>query len=154
MLSMTSQYALRALAYIAAKEEEGSVLGRQISKDTGIPKNYLSKILTGLSNARIVTAVRGTGGGYRLAESAESIKLERVVAVFDRDVVNPCCLLGFNRPCSDDNACSAHFVWKATRAALVEFLHGTSLADISSDEPMRERRAGRGKSVRKAGKSS
>jgi Rrf2 family protein len=136
MLSMTSQYALRALAYIAAHDGDESVLGRQISKDTGIPKNYLSKILTGLSNAGIVSASRGTGGGYRLAEGADGIMLERVVAVFDRDIVNPCCLLGFNRPCSDNNACSAHFVWKATRAALVEFLHGTSLADISSRTPM------------------
>lgn len=135
MLSMTSQYALRALAYIAAREEEESVLGRQIAEDTGIPRNYLSKILIGLNNAGIVSAARGTGGGYRLTANPRSIMLDRIVAVFDRDIVNPCCLLGYSRPCSDENACSAHFAWRDTRASLTAFLGGTSLADISSQEP-------------------
>lgn len=133
---MTSQYALRALAYIAANEGEEAVLGRSISKDTGIPPNYLSKILIGLNYAGIVSASRGTGGGYRLTASPAAITLDRVVAVFDRDVVNPCCLLGYNRPCSDENACSAHFAWRDTRAALTSFLSGTSLADISSLQPI------------------
>lgn len=131
MLSTTSQYALRALTYIVSHEGESAVLGRCISRDTGIPQNYLSKILTGLNNAGIVSAVRGTGGGYRLAAPPESIMLEQVVAVFDRDVVNPCCLLGYKRPCSDEDACSAHSSWKGTREALVTFLSETSLADIS-----------------------
>lgn len=72
---MTSQYALRALAYIAANEGEEAVLGRSISKDTGIPPNYLSKILIGLNYAGIVSASRGTGGGYRLTASPAAITL-------------------------------------------------------------------------------
>lgn len=134
MLSTTSQYALRALAYIAANESKGAVLGRRISEDTGIPQNYLSKIMIGLNNAGIVSASRGTGGGYRLTSNPGSITLDRVVAVFDRDVVNPCCLLGYKRRCSDENACSAHSAWKATREALTTFLSSTTLADISAEE--------------------
>jgi Rrf2 family protein len=150
---MTSQYALRALAYIAANEGKEAVLGRKISKDTGIPPNYLSKILVGLNNAGIVSASRGTGGGYRLTSRPASITLDRVVCVFDRDIVNPCCLLGYKRPCSDENACSAHFAWRDTRSALTAFLSGTSLADISAGEKrtpgrrpssvLKKRRAGR-----------
>ncbi len=133
MLSTTSQYALRALAYIAANAGDTAVLGRRISQDTGIPPNYLAKILIGLNNAGIVSASRGTGGGYRLTSDPASITLDRVVGVFDRDIVNPCCLLGYNRLCSDENACSAHFAWKDTRAALTAFLSSTTLADISAE---------------------
>jgi Rrf2 family protein len=132
MLSTTSQYALRALAFLAAQDNNQAVLGRRIAAETGIPQNYLSKILIGLNNAGIVSAVRGTGGGYRLTSKPDAIKLDQVVAVFDRDVVNPCCLLGYKRPCSDENACSAHHAWKDTRAALMAFLQGTSLADIAA----------------------
>jgi Rrf2 family protein len=131
MLSTTSQYALRALAYIASRYQTGAVLGRTIAQETGVPSNYLSKILVGLNNAGIVIATRGTGGGYTLAAPPESIMLDRIVAVFDREVVNPSCLLGYNRPCSDENACSAHYVWKEARACLVGFLHGSSLASIA-----------------------
>lgn len=135
MLSTTSQYALRALAFIASRHQSGAVLGRTIAQETGIPSNYLSKILVGLNNAGIVSAARGTGGGYALTAPPESITLDRIVSVFDRDVVNPCCLLGYSRLCSDENACSAHFVWKDTRERFVRFLHGTSLADIAKGQP-------------------
>lgn len=140
MLSATSQYALRALTYIAAQGECAAVLGRQIARDTGIPANYLSKILIGLNSAGIVTASRGTGGGYRLATAPERITLDQVVAVFDRDIVNPCCLLGYSKPCSDENACTAHFAWKDTREKLVSFLHLTTLADIATDKPKAPKR--------------
>lgn len=135
MFSNTSQYALRALAFIASKYDSGAVLGRTIAQETGIPPNYLSKILVGLNNAGVVSAARGTGGGYALTAPPESITLDQIVAVFDRDVVNPSCLLGYSRPCTDENACSAHFVWKEKRECLVRFLHGTSLADIAQGQP-------------------
>lgn len=135
MFSTTSQYALRALALMASRHEAGAMLGREISEQTGIPSNYLSKILVGLNNARIVSATRGTGGGYALTASPEEITLDRVVAVFDREMVNPCCLLGYNRPCSDENACSAHSAWKNTRERLVRFLQTTTLADIAKGDP-------------------
>lgn len=111
------------------------MLGREIARETGIPPNYLSKILAGLNKAGLVDATRGTGGGYVLNVPPASITLDRIVAVFDQDMVNPCCLLGYSRPCADENACSAHFVWKETRERLVDFLERTTLADISQGRP-------------------
>ncbi|MCC6293687.1 MAG: Rrf2 family transcriptional regulator [Bryobacterales bacterium] len=131
MLSTTSQYALRALTFIAANEGVEAVLGRRIAEETGIPSNYLSKLLIELNNAGLVSASRGTGGGYRLTAPPSSITLNRVVGVFDPDVVNPCCLLGHSHVCSDETACTAHAHWKKTRAALTAFLNSTTLADIS-----------------------
>jgi len=135
MLSATSQYALRAMALLASRHRSAAVLGREIAKETGIPANYLSKILVGLNKAGIVAATRGTRGGYSLTTPPDSITLDRIVAVFDRDIVNPCCLLGYSRPCSDENACTAHHVWKETREQLVSFLETTTLSDISHGRP-------------------
>ncbi len=139
MLSTTSQYALRALAFLAASDGKEAILGRTIAKETGIPQNYLSKILVGLNNAGVVVASRGTGGGYRLAGDPASIKLDRVVSIFDRDVANPCCLFGFPKQCSDENACSAHASWKPIRESMMTFLRSTSLADIAKTPASRRR---------------
>ena len=139
MLSTTSQYALRALAFLAASDGKEAILGRTIAKETGIPQNYLSKILVGLNNAGIVVASRGTGGGYRLAADPSSITLDRVVGIFDRDVANPCCLFGFPKQCSDENACSAHASWKPIRESMMAFLRSTSLADIAKTPASRRR---------------
>ncbi|MCC6262230.1 MAG: Rrf2 family transcriptional regulator [Bryobacterales bacterium] len=135
MFSATSQYALRAMALLASRYRSAPMLGREIARETGIPPNYLSKILAGLNKAGLVDATRGTGGGYVLNVPPASITLDRIVAVFDQDMVNPCCLLGYSRPCADENACSAHFVWKETRERLVDFLERTTLADISQGRP-------------------
>lgn len=135
MFSATSQYALRAMALLASRYRTSPMLGRDIARETGIPSNYLSKILAGLNKAGIVDATRGTGGGYVLSVPPDSIKLDRIVAVFDQDMVNPCCLLGYSRPCSDENACSAHHIWRETREQLVCFLENTTLAEISHGRP-------------------
>ena len=58
MLSATSQYALRAMALLASRHRSAAVLGREIARETGIPANYLCKILVGLNKAGIVAATR------------------------------------------------------------------------------------------------
>lgn len=123
------------MTLLASRYRSAAVLGREIARETGIPANYLAKILVGLNKAGIVAATRGTRGGYSLTVSPDSITLDKIVAVFDRDIVNPCCLLGYGRPCSDENACTAHHAWKETREKLVHFLGSTTLHDISQGRP-------------------
>lgn len=134
MLSATSQYALRALAHLATLKNGESVLGKDLAKKTGIPKNYLSKILVALGGAGIIRATRGTGGGYQLACPPEEMPLAMAVAVFDRNFVKPACLLGYNQVCSDDNACPAHQAWRDTKTCILNFLESTTLAEIADHE--------------------
>src|ERR1035437_7536228 len=108
MLSATSQYALRALAHLATLKDGETVLGKDLAKKTGIPKNYLSKILVALGRAGIIRASRGTGGGYQLVCRPEEMPVATAVVLFDRNFVKPACLLGYNQACSDENACTAH----------------------------------------------
>lgn len=131
MISATSQYALRALAYLSAQPRDTLVRGQELSKKTGIPKNYLSKVLLVLGNAGIIEASRGSGGGYRLVAAPESIPLVRVVALFDRHVAKRGCLLGLRPSCTDEDPCTAHHAWKAAKTAYFDFLESTSLRDIS-----------------------
>lgn len=134
MLSATSQYALRALAYLATLKDGETVLGRDLAKKTGIPRNYLSKILVTLGGAGIITASRGTGGGYQLACRPEEMPLAAAVVLFDRNFVKPACLLGYNQVCSDENACPAHQAWRDTKTRILTFLESTTLAEIADHE--------------------
>jgi Rrf2 family protein len=131
MLSTTSEYALRALSIMAALPPGASILGRDLARHTGIPSRYLAKILTTLHNAGIVGAARGSNGGYWLARSADSIRMQEVVALFDSLAMRRGCLLWPGRTCSEDNPCSAHSSWRAVRDAYLRFLEDVTLADIS-----------------------
>ncbi len=106
--------------------------GEELSQQTGIPKNYLSKILLTLGNAGLIEAVRGNAGGYRLAAAPEEIPLVRVVELFERHVSKPACLLGLRRNCSDQDPCTAHEAWKPAKSAYFDFLETTTLSEISS----------------------
>ncbi len=134
MLSATSQYALRALAHLATLKENETILGKDLAKKTGIPKNYLSKILVALGGAGIIRASRGTGGGYQLACRPDKIPLAEVVVLFDRNIVKSPCLLGYNQVCSDETACPAHQAWSGTKTCILDFLRSTSLTAIADPE--------------------
>lgn len=130
MISTTSEYALRALSYLASRDGN-SVLGRDLARETNVPANYLSKILLSLRRAGLVSTVRGTGGGYRLQRAASRIRLSQIVDLFDGAASREGCVLRRNNRCDDDHCCSAHREWHDVRAAYNHFLTATTLADIS-----------------------
>jgi Rrf2 family protein len=99
MFSVTAQYALRVLAYLSAQPTGSVVGGQELSRKTGIPRNYLSKLLLVLGNAGIIEATRGSGGGYRLSSEPEKTPLVRIVELFDRQIVKRGCLLGLRPVC-------------------------------------------------------
>jgi len=133
MLSITSQYALRALSHIARQSGE-TVLGRDLAHSVEIPANYLSKVLLTLRNAGLVDTTRGSGGGYRLRRSAADIRLIDVVELFeDVSRSKPSCFLGRTRPCSETTPCTAHSTWKSLGTAYLGFLVSTPLSAIAGN---------------------
>ena len=133
MLSTTSQYALRALCYLA-RQSGTTVLGRDLARSVEIPANYLSKVLLALRNAGLVKTTRGSGGGYRLRKPADETYLIDVVELFEEiSTTNPSCFLGRSRPCSAATPCTAHFAWQGVLEAYLRFLTSTSLSAIAGE---------------------
>lgn len=129
MLSRTEEYALRAAVCLARQYGDGAARAKDIARDTGVPANYMSKILHQLAKAGIVVSERGRTGGFRLAAPPEQFFLASVLSPFEPQVERTRCLLG--RPeCSDVNPCGAHDRWKVIKEATLDFLNGTTLADV------------------------
>ena len=133
MLSVTSQYALRALSHLAARSGE-AVLGRDLAEAVEIPANYLSKLMLTLRNAGLVTTARGAGGGYRLGKPAEEVHLIDVVELFEENCrTEPTCFLGRTRTCSETTPCNAHSSWHGLQSAYLRFLASTPLSAIAGE---------------------
>lgn len=58
----------------------------QISESTGVPVEYLRKVLQRLTRARLVASERGRGGGFRLARPADRITLLDIVEAIEGPV--------------------------------------------------------------------
>jgi len=82
MISLTAQYALRAVVYIV-RNDDGFISRAEIANATLVPHDYLLKVLNELDSAGIVESRRGPGGGYRLTRAANEITTLEVVLAVD-----------------------------------------------------------------------
>ncbi len=132
MFSVTSQYALRALAELARSRKDPALLGKDLAVKAEIPPNYLAKILLSLKNAGILGTARGSRGGYWLVRAPETIKLIEIVHLFDQMQTPQPCVIGERDQCSENEPCQAHERWHKIRHDYMEFLEGTTIADLAS----------------------
>ncbi len=79
MISRTAEYAFQALAFLS-RNRDRAVTTREIAEATGLPADYLSKILRSLRKQGILIAQRGIGGGFALARAPEEISILDVLA--------------------------------------------------------------------------
>lgn len=129
MLSRTAEYALRAVVNLSRQSEDHLVRAADMARETGIPANFLSKILNQLVRQGIVRSERGRYGGFALAAPAADLTLARVVSAFVSIADVEGCILG--RPeCSEDNPCGAHHRWADVKDQIVEFFESTTIADV------------------------
>lgn len=131
MLSTTSKYAVRALVELARAAEGEKVYGHDLAARTGLPANYLSKILASLGRAGLVDATRGSGGGYCLHGEPDELTLLRVVEVLEGLQREPECLLRPGHACSTEGPCSGHQEWARLREHYLEYLGGTSIGALA-----------------------
>lgn len=116
VLSLTAEYALRAVLALAAAGGERPLRADEIADRIGAPRNYMSKTLNALAKAGIVRSRRGPAGGFMLAVSPEVLTVERIAQTFSAERPPERCLLG-DRPCSPDSPCAAHSRWTAVLTA-------------------------------------
>jgi Rrf2 family transcriptional regulator, iron-sulfur cluster assembly transcription factor len=129
VLSQTSEYALKAVLYLADHDSAGPVRVSVIADALGIPQNYLSKTLHALVRSGVLASGRGPTGGFRLAREPHRVPLLDVVAPFDAITRQRKCLLG--RPtCTDRTACAVHDAWGRTSEQVARFFRTTTVGDL------------------------
>ena len=131
MVSLTSEYALRAMVYLARQVDEWPIPGRAIAADTGIPHKYLLSILGTQVRAGILESSPGRGGGFSLARPAKDIKLIEVLAPVEQSLGNSrSCPFG-SGICNEDSPCPAHDRWRHVREEYARFLEDTSVHEAA-----------------------
>jgi Rrf2 family protein len=130
VLSRSSEYAIRALTYLAQRQRDGQhVLARDMAKQLGIPAPFLGKVLQPLVTRGLLHSQRGRSGGFRLDRPASHIPLVHIVET--QQTLGPVnvCLLG-QSTCDDAHACPLHDTWIKANQAFHERLRMTTLQDL------------------------
>ena len=69
-----ADYAVRALLYLALRDGQDYVSASTLSKELGLPMNFLRRICSSLIKAKILDTREGKNGGVRLVKKPASIQ--------------------------------------------------------------------------------
>lgn len=128
-LTKHTDYALRALIYLASMPPGEQTTVQEIAARYDISRSHMMKIVNQLATAGLVEATRGSGGGLRLGRASREIGLDAVVALMETtlDPINcdePVCLLR--------GQCRLKEILLQSQRAFLANLARYTLADLAS----------------------
>lgn len=131
ILSTKGRYAVTALVELASLGHNKPVALTVLAERQDIPLAYLEQIFARLKKGGLVQSVRGPGGGYVLAKSAEDIAIVDVILAADESIEMTRCG-GPDKPgCAPNNArCLTHDLWEGLTEHIHNYLQAISLADV------------------------
>lgn len=135
-LTMSGEYAIRAMLYICSHQEERVFQISEIAKENSIPENFLRKIIPQLCKAGILKSQRGIAGGITLLKKPEDITPLHVIEATEGELALNKCLISHDF-CSNDNWCSMHLLWSETQKKIKEKLSEKSFAELSKENTKR-----------------
>lgn len=135
-------YAVRALAFLAAREPGKIISKTDIEKNQDIPPHYLSKIMKDLVAGGLVESHVGRNGGFSLARLARSISIKEVYETVESPLVLMECLEKGKDYCTYCSVCTQISVWERAQSLLANFLAGISVGDIADGKGLRGRLTG------------
>ena len=130
LFSRSTEYAIRAMTFLATLPPGRLAGAREISQAESIPMPFLWKILQSLARRKLIRSFKGLHGGYELARPSAQITIDTLLEVIDGKERFGNCVLGLPR-CSDDNACPLHDTWRELRSRMTGMLQENTLADLA-----------------------
>jgi Rrf2 family nitric oxide-sensitive transcriptional repressor len=132
VISQTSEYALRAVVYLATRQGGTHASAQEISESVQVSAGYLQKILRTLSRSGILISQRGAGGGFALAKVASAISVLDVICASDTQIPRiDRCPLGIK---GHTRLCPLHRLLDQELARTEQTFAATSVADLIEDD--------------------
>lgn len=134
-LSTKGRYAMVALADLAMANGDDLVSLAEISRRQDISLPYLEQLFVKLRRAGLVEAVRGPGGGYKLARAASDIRVSEVMQAVEETVDAMHSGAGATGGVSGSRAQSlTNRLWESLSANVYVFLHQVRLSDVVKND--------------------
>lgn len=128
-LSSKTHYGLMA-CHILALSVGTPVSASTLEEKIAVSGKYLEKIMRMLSKRGIVTASRGTNGGYLLAKSPEEITIGEIVRTLEDDMI----LIECVQKEAKCKCCPSSGVWKKLYEGINELLDSMTLKQMIDGE--------------------
>ena len=134
MISTRGRYALRVMIDLAQQNTDGYVPLKEIAQRQEISEKYLESILKLLVKGKILTGLRGKGGGYRLNKAPEEYTISSILELTEDTLAPVSCLAKDAEPCSRAPECSTLRMWKGLDQLIRDYFDHITLADLLKQE--------------------
>lgn len=132
MFSKAAEYAMRATFYIAQKgSREHKLPITEIARAIGSPQPFTAKILQMLvRNNRIISSVRGPGGGFYIAEKARRLPVSAIIEAMGEKTTLTKCVMGLPQ-CGGDKPCPLHHKYQKIKEELNAIFDSTTIDEVA-----------------------
>lgn len=134
-LTIFTDYGLRSLMYLAAHPDRRCSV-REIAEHYGISRNHLVKVVHRLAQLGYIDSSKGKGGGIKMAQPADALKLGDLVRSLEPNMDIVECFNKDTNTCRIASTCQLkHYLFDAKQAFLTS-LDKHTLADTVRDKSL------------------
>ncbi len=134
MISTRGRYALRVMIDLAEQKTDSYVPLKEIAARQEISEKYLESILKLLVKGKVLTGLRGKGGGYRLNKAPEEYTITSILELTEETLAPVSCLQKDAEPCQRAHACRTLGMWKGLDQLVRDYFDHITLADLLGNE--------------------
>ena len=127
-LTTKGRYAVTAMLDLAFHSDTKPVTLTDIAARQTISLSYLEQLFSRLRRANMVKGIRGPGGGYTLADTADKINIADIIAAVDEPIDATKC--GGEANCQKEQACLTHDLWMGLSDQFRAYLKDITLAQL------------------------
>lgn len=129
-ISNKSEYAVRAVTYLAKNYNKGVLQLNEIAKHEQIPVKFLEQILFNLKNAGLINSKRGIKGGYTLAKDPSLLTVGEVIRVIEGSLTPFDCIGNSTYKCFKQSSCEIKNLWSELDKAICDVLDKKTFSDL------------------------
>ncbi len=142
MFSTKAEYGVRVMVDLARRGGAQPVALAEIAEAEGLPLAYLEHLVARLRRAGLIESRRGARGGYLLAREPAQITMAEVVEALEGRIAPIECISSSPdgtvrcvRESDPAHICTTKVLWTRVRAAIVQTLQETTLAELIPTTP-------------------
>ncbi|MBQ2276103.1 MAG: Rrf2 family transcriptional regulator [Lachnospiraceae bacterium] len=129
-ISTKGQYALRMMLDLACNNTGEYIALKSIAARQELPEKYLEQITTVLSKAGYLSSVRGSKGGYRLANPPAAYTVGMILRTIEGDLSPISGMEEVDRNSLAGNEAVVFGVWEELDKAINKVVDGITLEDL------------------------
>ena len=131
LISTKGRYALRVMTDLAEHPSERYIPLKEIARRQEISEKYLEAIIKTLVKAKLLSGVRGKGGGYKLTRPPEQYTVGEVLRLTEETLAPVACLENGADACPRASDCRTLPVWKGLDRVINDYLDRITIADLT-----------------------